>query len=270
MAARKKTSDIEEEFRKLLQAGVGSLVQKTILGMDELASKEMNSRKRREELASDLNEWSKHLMGTVAQHMLNNEVGLGGSKVIMSWLPAMQALKYSSSQQLSKRYLDKKQEAKSLTPPSFFRFSGDLAEEVRLVRLPQFEAAGIRVRRDDKSETWHQVPGVPGKYKARAITRNERGEFAKKISVVTGWEIDLILPHVLQGTVERPENLLQWSNNDAVLLKLSNGTGGEGKTRRVYRPLLQPYLAWYRTVALPDLIRSKYQTDKNYQASRGK
>lgn len=270
MAARKRTSDIEEEFRKLLQAGVGSLVQKTILGMDELTSREMNSRKRREELAAKLNEISQVLMGTVARHMLSNEVGLGGRKPILLWLQGMKALKYSSSQQLSQRYLAKKQEVKKLPAPSFFRFSGDLAEEVRLVRLPQFEAAGIRVRRDDQSETWHQVPGVPGKYKARSVTRNERGEFAKKISVVTGWEIHLIIPHIFQEGVERPENLLQWSNNDAVLLKLSNSTGGEGKTRRVYRPLLQPYLAWYRTVALPDLIRSKYQTDKNYQASRGK
>lgn len=270
MAARKKTSDIEEEFRKLLQAGVGSLVQKTLLGMDELTSREMNSRKRREELAAELNEWSKHLMATVAEHILNNEVGLGGKKAIVSWLPAMSSIKYTSTQQLSPRYLAKKQEGKKLPAPSFFRFSGDLAEEVRLVRLPQFEAAGIRVRRDDKSETWHQVPGVPGKYKARSVTRNERGEFAKKISVVTGWEVNLIIPLVLQGTTDRPENLLQWSNNDAVLLKLSNGTGGEGKTRRVYRPLLQPYLAWYRSYLLPDLIRSKYQTDKNYQASRGK
>jgi len=261
--AKKASAFDYKNWEGFILTGVGATIQTTLLKMDELTTREMNSRKRKEKVSNELNKLAVILMDRVAEHMLGNQIGLGGRRIIFLWLPAMTSLTYSKTQQLSPPYLARK-EAKGLPAPSFFRNSGALAAEVRGVRLPEFSADSIRLRRSEETETWHKVPGVPGKYRAQKVVRNERGRFAKSITVTTGWEVDIAVPHVLSDDVPRPENLLWWSDNDAVLLKLSNGTGGEGKTRRVYRPLLQPYLAWYRTHVLPDTIR------RFYQASRGK
>lgn len=251
MAKRQTANDIRKAFEEEIARIHNALVLQTVLRLNELSPEVMNSRGRKQKLAEELNREARSMLVHLGKMILANKIGTG---VTVKPDPELKGFKlplYSPEQQLKPKYLERKKE-KGLPTPSFFRYSGHLIMEVlHPENLPYFRPEQIQVVRATEWETLHKVKGDPGKLKARKVIRNARGEFASKSEITSGWQIHLVIPEAFQGKALQPEKLLFPEDSDT-LQKLTN-------SGRVYRPLLAPYLGWYRSVVIPQVIRATYQ-----------
>lgn len=251
MAKRQTANDIRKAFEEEIARIHNALVLQTVLRLDELSPEVMNSRERKQTLAEELNREARRMFSHVVKMILANKIGMG---VTVNPDPKLKGFKlpmYSTEQQLKPKYLERKK-GKGLPTPSFFRYSGHLTLELlHPENLPLFKPEQIQVVRGTEWETLHKVKGDPGKRKARKVFRNALGEFATKSEITSGWQIHLGIPEAFQGKAQQPEKLL-FSGDSDTLQKLTN-------RGRVYRPLLAPYLGWYRSVVIPQVIRATYQ-----------
>lgn len=251
MAKRQTSDDIRRAFEAEIARIHNALVLQTALRVDELSPTAMNSRERKQKLADELNREARRMFSHVVKMILTNKIGTG---VTVKPNPELKGFKlpvYSPEQQLKPKYLERKKE-KGLPTPSFFRYSGHLTLELlHPEHLPHFQPEQILVSRATEGETMHKVKGVPGAFKARKVIRNALGQFATKMEITSGWQVHLVIPEAFQGKAPHPEKLL-FSEDSDTLQKLTN-------RGRVYRPLLAPYLGWYRSVVIPQAIRDTYQ-----------
>lgn len=240
-----------EAWRKLAEA---KMTLALVLRMDELSPTVMNSRKRKEKLAADLNQEGKRLFFNIAKHILANQIGRGARVTLHNGWKGLTLPKYTPEQQLSPGYLEQKRE-KGKTTPGYFKYSGNLLmQDLLSPNLPLFTTDDIKVIRAYESEDFHPIPGQPGKFRAQKVIRNAIGRYATKLELSTGWTIELTYRGVFAGNHPKPEVLVFTDRPDA-MRKLLNGTV-DGT--RPYRPLLAPYLDWYRKVAIPQLIKDNY------------
>lgn len=238
----------------------------TNLALDELAPAIMNSRRKREELATHLNEWAKDLFDRVAEAISSNYSG--GSQVGGSGIP--EKIYFPLYRTLNPGYLKRKTEGYGIgkkgaythryparEPSSYFLLSGQLRSDILGLRstLPSIRPDMVRVKRAVRSETHRLNPKTGRVDRTFNVLRDEMGRFMKG-PVTSGWVVQVLLPPAL--SVEDPypgevESLL-FPDNRAAVNKLVNAGSGS----RPYRPLLGPYVEWFLKYRTPDAIRQAY------------
>ena len=255
-----------EAWRKVAEAKMTTAL---VLRMDELSPTVMNSKARKQALASALNEWASHLMGKVAEEIAANRIGYEGRKVVIrSDLPAMRTsnrMDYlGEGLQLKPKYLERKELKKNLAPPHYFKFSGDLERAIPGANVRLFRAEDVQVTRAYESEDFHPIPGQPGKFRAQKVVRNALGLYATKLELSTGWVVEVTSDPIfrigLRKTWDRhtpPEFAIKrmFPGDEDTQAKLL----GYGKPHRPYRPLFEDYMGWFITELLPATIRETYQ-----------
>lgn len=265
--AKTPTGKPEEVFRSLIERELETLVDRSVLRMDELSSREMNSKARKQALASALNEWASHLMGKVAEEIAANRIGYEGRKVVIrSDLPAMRTsnrMDYlGEGLQLKPKYLERKELKKNLAPPHYFKFSGDLERAIPGANVRLFRAEDVQVTRAYADETWYR--DAKGSYQKRKVIRDALGRFASKAKITSGWVVEVTSDPIfrigLRKTWDRhtpPEFAIKrmFPDDEDTQAKLL----GYGKPHRPYRPLFEDYMGWFITELLPATIRETYQ-----------
>ncbi len=257
----------EQEFLKLANELTDWLKYTyTNLAVNEFAPKVMNSRKKREELATHLNEWAKDLFDRVAEAILSNYSG--GSQVGGDGIP--EKIYFPLYQPLNPGYLKRKTEGYGVgekgaythryparEPSSYFLLSGQLRSDILGLRstLPSIRQDMVRVSRVVQSETRRLNPKTGRVDRTFRVLIDELGQFTDQ-PVTSGWVVRVLLPPAL--SVEDPdpgqvESLLFPDNHAAVRKLINYGSGS-----RPYRPLLGPYVEWFLKYRTPDAIRQAY------------
>ena len=240
----------------------------TNLALDELAPAIMNSREKREELATHLNEWAKDLFGRAADAVEKNFNGrpqIGGFGI-------PELIYFPGYSPLNPQYLKRKTDGYGVgkkgaythvhparRPSSFFLLSGKLQDNLRGLAgsLPTIRPDMVRVSRVVQSETHRLNPKTGRIDRTFRVLIDELGQFTNR-PVTSGWEVKVFLPPGLsvtngvRGSLEKI--LFPGSENAETVNKLVNAGSGS----RPYRPLLGPYVEWFLKYRTPDAIRQAY------------
>lgn len=265
---RAKTAEQDRrDFENLVNSLESWIIKQTVLRMDELPAEDMRSPTRRQATADEINRDSEAMIQDVLASILHNWLGRPQLKPI----PGIPALLLPPYANLSPRQREAKTRGEHRRPlPSFFLHTGKLQRE----QLPALlENLRLHLTKDHIRvyRVTARVLAVPttrrnGELHYRSQTMNiDASGRGTKAQITQGWTIDMVLPPLYTqrmgpGAFTRsnaPEKFL--TEDDELLNKLQNR--GQGSSRP-YRPLLGPYLDWFREQVLPARLRKRYSAKR--------
>lgn len=267
MAKVRTTQQEQKQFEDLVSSLENWVIKQTVLRMEEMATEDMRSPSRRQALAEEINQDSRLMLESLLQAILRNQLG----RPILKPLPSVPGLILPPYANLSPRQRKDKTRKEPRRPlPSFFLHKGvlvgeqlgPLLEQLRLhlnkdhIRVYRVTARVVAVPTTNRNGQLH--------YRSQVLNIDASGR-GTKAKLTSGWTIDMVLPPGYAGLGKgnffdrnsAPER--QLTGDESILAKLQNW--GKGSSRP-YRPLLGPYLAWFREEAIPYRIKKRYSAKK--------